>query len=139
MYINHRPAFGLDPYEIYNSFKVLSSMNNRDNSNFLPRHVFLNELQSRGEHMTDYELADSISNLLHLNQEVDDLSKDEMAALIDKYFPDKLSVDKFMSDIIGVPTEDFDQVLDTWEAIRQANTPRINSSKRILTAREENF
>ncbi|CAF0707326.1 unnamed protein product, partial [Brachionus calyciflorus] len=36
LYINHRPAFGLDPYEIYNSFKTLSR---HANSDYLPRHV----------------------------------------------------------------------------------------------------
>lgn len=92
-------------------------------------------LNLKGEHMTDYELSDCISNLLHLNKEVDEMSKEEMAGLVDKYFPESLSVDRFMSDIIGVPTEDFEQVLDTWERIKQSNTPRLNSSKKILSAR----
>ena len=85
------------------------------NSEYLPRHVFLNELQTRGEHMTDYELADCISNLLHLNSEVEDLTKEEISGLIDRNFPEELTVDRFMSDIIGVPTEDFDEVLDAYK------------------------
>ncbi|CAF1079452.1 unnamed protein product, partial [Brachionus calyciflorus] len=109
LYINHRPAFGLDPYEIYNSFKILSR---HANSDYLP--------------------PDCISNLLHLNNDVSDLTKEEISTLIDRNFPEELSVDKFMTDIIGVPTDDFDQVLDTWERIKQANTPRLNTSKKIL-------
>lgn len=112
----------MDPYQIYNSFRVL---NNRSNSDFLPRHVFLNELQSHGEHMTDFELADCISNLLHLNNDVQDLNKEEISSLIDRNFPKELSVDKFMSEILGVPVDDFDQILNTWESIKQANTPRV--------------
>lgn len=49
VYINHRPAFGLDPYEIYNSFKILSKKDDGDNYDLLPRHIFLNELQSIGK------------------------------------------------------------------------------------------
>lgn len=75
--------------------------------------------------MTDYELADCISNLLHLNSDVGDFTKEEMSSLIDRNFPQELSVDKFMSDILGVPAHDFDQILNTWERIKQANTPRI--------------
>ncbi|RNA14704.1 WD repeat-containing 66 [Brachionus plicatilis] len=85
------------------------------------------ELQTHGEHMTDYELADCISNLLHLNKDVEDFTKEEISSLIDRNFPEELSVDKFMSDILGVPADDFDQILNTWERIKQANTPRVKS------------
>ena len=52
VYINHRPAFGLDPYEIYNSFKILNKgyeiEDDDSNQNHIPRFVFLNELQTKG-------------------------------------------------------------------------------------------
>jgi len=128
VYINHRPAFGLDPYQIYNSFKVLS--NELQNEESIPRHLFLNELQTQGEHMTDYELADCVSNLMHLNSDqVDEMTKDEMSELLNNYLPEEVTIDRFMSDIVGVPSENFEEILQAWEAIRQANIPK--SARRI--------
>lgn len=71
--------------------------------------------------MTDYELADCLSNLLYLNKEVDEMSKDEMADLIDAHLADNVNVDNFMSDLIGIPTENFENILNTWENIQQVN------------------
>ena len=52
MYINHRPAFGLDPYQIYNAFKLLNQGYQTEEPGEslaqLPRFLFLNELQSKG-------------------------------------------------------------------------------------------
>ena len=75
--------------------------------------------------MTDYELADCVSNLMHLNSQVDEMTKDEMSNLLDNYLPEKITIDKFMTDIVGVPNENFDEILQAWEAIRQANIPKI--------------
>ena len=127
MYINHRPAFGLDPYEIYNAFRVIS--NGTDSIDAVPRKLFLDELQARGEHMTDYELADCLSHLMHTDQQVDEMSTDQWSRLIDQHLPEEITVDKFMSDLVGVPTENFDDILQTWETIRQANTPRVAKKK----------
>ena len=118
-------------------FKVLNDTFDRTSSEGLPRHVFLNELQSRGEHMTDYELADCVSNLLHTNHQVDELSNEQIGNLIEKYLPDNLTVDKFMSDIIGVNTGDFEEILEAWESIRKVNTPRLNQSKLMFANKEK--
>ena len=57
VYINHRPAFGLDPYQIYHSFKLLNSKFDSDDNNVnLPRHLFLNELQTRGNYFNNFKL-----------------------------------------------------------------------------------
>jgi hypothetical protein len=74
--------------------------------------------------MTDYELSDCISNLMHKGYLVDEMTKEDMSNLLDKYLPENLTVDKFMSDIIGVPSDDFEEILKTWESIRLANSPR---------------
>lgn len=138
MYINHRPAFGLDPYEIYNAFRILNKKYETHDQS-LPRHVFLDELQSRGEHMTDFEIADCVTNLLHTNHQVDELSKDEIDELINKYLPDEVTVDKFMNEIVGIDTNDFEDILQTWETIKQKNTARLHQSKRVLSARFEDL
>lgn len=83
--------------------------------------------------MTDYELADCVANLMHTNDQVDELNNQQIAELIEKYLPENLSVDKFMSDILGVDTNDFDGILQTWENIRKANTPRLNQAKKMLS------
>lgn len=132
MYINHRPAFGLDPYQIYDAFRLINQKYTDQDDSSIQRHIFLNEMQTRGEHMTDYELADCLSNLMHANQAVDELPSSELTRLIDKHLPEEISVDKFMTEIIGVPTDDFDTILQTWERIRQSNTPRVNQSKKLL-------
>jgi hypothetical protein len=141
VYINHRPAFGLDPYEVYNAFKLLNKgysdgESEPESGASLPRFVFLNELQSKGEHITDYELADCVSNLLHTSNQVDEMSHEDMASLIDKHIPETLSVDKFMTDLLGIPEQDFDQIMETWERIKVANTPRLKQSKQVLANAE---
>jgi hypothetical protein len=136
VYINHRPAFGLDPYEIYNAFRIINNKYQNE-SESLPRHVFLEELQTSGEHMTEYELADCVTNLLHTKHQVDELSQQEISDLIDKHLPEEISVDKFMSEMVGIQTDDFDSILQTWEAIRQKNTAQLNQSKRVLSARSQ--
>lgn len=85
---------------------------------------------NKGEHMTDYELAESLSSLLYLNREVDEMSKDQIESLIDSHLAEDLTVDNFMSELIGIPYEDFENILDTWENIQQAN--------RATTARSTN-
>ena len=44
VYINHRPAFGLDPHEIYRSFKILS----KNKKQTISRSAFINEVQTIG-------------------------------------------------------------------------------------------
>ena len=82
--------------------------------------------------MTDYELADCVSHLLHTNHQVDELSHEQIANLIDKYLPEHLTVDKFMTDLIGVDTREFEDILEAWENIRKVNTPRLNQSKQMF-------
>jgi hypothetical protein len=108
-----------------------------DDNEGLPRHIFLNELQARGEHMTDYELADCVSHLLHTNHQVDELSHEQISHLIDKYLPENLTVDKFMTDLIGVDTREFEDILEAWENIRKVNTPRLNQSKQMFLKQKD--
>lgn len=90
----------------------------------------------KGEHVTDYELADCISNLLHLNNQVDEMSHEQMAGLIDQHIPENLTVDKFMTELLGIPSTDFDEIMETWDKIRSSNTPRLKQSKKLLSNRE---
>lgn len=71
--------------------------------------------------MTDVELAECLSNLLYLNREVDEMSRDQIESLIDSHLAPDLTVDNFMSELIGIPTENFEQILNTWENIQEVN------------------
>ena len=74
VYINHRPAFGLNPTDLHRAFDVLSyQLSLGDGQREMTRENLLNLLQQCGEHMSDYEMADSLSNLLHLNNQSTDL------------------------------------------------------------------
>ncbi|CAF5059740.1 unnamed protein product [Rotaria sp. Silwood1] len=66
LYINHLPAFGLNPADLNQAFNGLSDQLNPDNNQpQITRENLLFLLQQYGEHMNDYEMADCLGNLLH--------------------------------------------------------------------------
>ncbi|CAF0870190.1 unnamed protein product [Rotaria sp. Silwood1] len=66
VYINHLPAFGLNPADLNQAFNGLSDRLNPDNNQpQITRENLLFLLQQYGEHMNDYEMADCLGNLLH--------------------------------------------------------------------------
>ncbi|CAF5016533.1 unnamed protein product [Rotaria sp. Silwood1] len=66
VYINHLPAFGLNPADLNQAFNGLSDQLNPDNNQpQITRENLLFLLQQYGEHMNDYEMADCLGNLLH--------------------------------------------------------------------------
>lgn len=74
VYINHRPAFGLNPADLHRAFDVLcDQISPADGQPEMTREDLLKLLQQCGEHMSDYEMADCLSNLLHLNNQSTDL------------------------------------------------------------------
>lgn len=74
VYINHRPAFGLNPGDLNHAFDVLADESSpEDGQPQLSRENLLYLLQQHGEHMNDYEMADCLANLLNLNNENNDL------------------------------------------------------------------
>ncbi len=60
MYINHRPAFGLDPYEIYKSFNLIKLGYDLENEDSIPRHLFFDSLQRRGNLLLIYNKKKSV-------------------------------------------------------------------------------
>lgn len=73
--------------------------------------------------MTPYELADCLSNLLNLNLPIDEMSIEEVKNVLNEHLPENMNVDIFMSYLMGVPKENFDDILNSWEEIRLMNTP----------------
>jgi hypothetical protein len=69
VYINHRPAFGLNPADLQRAFNVLADrLGIPDGQPELSRESLLDLLQQHGEHISDYEMADCLSNLLHADE-----------------------------------------------------------------------
>ena len=74
MYINHRPAFGLNPADLNQAFELLTDeFSSEDGQPQISRENLLYLLQQFGEHMNDYEMADCLANLLNLNNETTEM------------------------------------------------------------------
>ena len=86
--------------------------------------------------MTNYELADCLSNLLHLNLPVDEMTIEESAKSLNSLLPENMNVDSFMTHLMGVPKENFDEILQTWEEIYRMNSP--TKSHRFNEDEDEN-
>ena len=68
MYINHRPAFGLNPTDLQHAFDVLADqLSPEDGQPEINRENLLFLLQQYGEHLSDYDMADCLSNLLQIS------------------------------------------------------------------------
>ncbi|XP_029426801.1 cilia- and flagella-associated protein 251 [Rhinatrema bivittatum] len=107
LYINHRPAFGISVDEIHHAFKVLG-FSNEKNENVIDRGDLLLLLQSRGEHMTENELAEYLSTLLGANPEGGSLelgSYDltDVSTFLEQQIPEEITAGMFATEILGLP------------------------------------
>ncbi|XP_069820104.1 cilia- and flagella-associated protein 251 [Dendropsophus ebraccatus] len=112
LYINHRPAFGLSLKELQQAFQVLGFTNENGEAS-LSRGELLQLLQTRGEHMTEEELADYLSTLLGLNaeggsSEFDSSNATGVAELLEQEIPEEITADTLAVDILGLPVNDSD-------------------------------
>ncbi|XP_012586300.1 PREDICTED: WD repeat-containing protein 66 [Condylura cristata] len=106
VYVNHRPPFGSTMGGIRDSFRVLGSADARGQP-VLRREDFLRLLLTKGEHMTEAELADCLATLCGLNPEG---WKSEPAAAsftgseicFEQELPEEISAEAFATDILGL-------------------------------------
>ena len=153
MYINHRPAFGLNPADLYHAFSTLSNQVNSENGQpQMYRENLLYLLQQYGEHMNDYEMADCLSNLLHLSNEsiemFDTMNAEDACMLIqltflpldeDKiYFlgqfienqlPEHVTIQTLMEDLLKMPAQYIDLVIYTMKEQQQRDGASLLLSK----------
>ncbi|CAF0866926.1 unnamed protein product [Rotaria sordida] len=132
LYINHRPAFGLNPSDLYHAFNVLCNQyDSEDGQPQMNRENLLYLLQQYGEHMNDYEMADCLSNLLHLNNEstemFDTMNAEDACQFIENQLPEQVTIQTFMEDLLKMPTQYVDQVMYSVKAHqkrRSSMTPK---------------
>ncbi|XP_044146425.1 cilia- and flagella-associated protein 251 [Bufo gargarizans] len=112
LYINHRPAFGLSLKELEQAFQVLG-FTNENGEQAMNRGHLLQLLQTRGEHLTEEELADYLSTLLGLNpeggsSELDISNSTDFAELLEREIPGEITTKVLATDILGLPVDECD-------------------------------
>ena len=130
VYINHRPAFGLDPQQINWSFKTLSLANGIIPSNSdvdgefstvaesISRGDLFALVQNKGEHMTEYELGDVLVSLLGYNVEDEcgektGLDAEMVNELIGEGLPENITMDHFVGHLLGLEIQSNQQSTTT--------------------------
>ncbi|XP_066872236.1 cilia- and flagella-associated protein 251 isoform X6 [Kogia breviceps] len=106
VYLNHRPPFGNTVSGVQRSFDILGFTNSKGKK-AIRREDFLKLLQTKGEHMTEEEVAASFAALFGLNPEG---WKSEPAAssvkgseiCFEEELPDEITAEIFTTQILGL-------------------------------------
>ncbi|XP_074641054.1 cilia- and flagella-associated protein 251-like [Tubulanus polymorphus] len=106
LYVNHRPAFGLSPDKLRWAFETLGIPANSGQF-AVERADLLDMLQSRGEHMTEYELAEYLTTLLGFNpeggtSELQEFDASNAAETLDEFLPQDITAELFASEMLGL-------------------------------------
>ncbi|XP_033108511.1 cilia- and flagella-associated protein 251-like [Anneissia japonica] len=109
LYVNHRPAFGLSVDQLHKAFEVLG-LEEVDGQAAIERGDLLDILQTRGEHMTEMEVAEYITTLLGFNpeggsSELGMFNSSNSADLIEDNLPEQITADMFAAEILGFGQE----------------------------------
>ncbi|XP_013416583.1 cilia- and flagella-associated protein 251 isoform X1 [Lingula anatina] len=104
LYINHRPAFGLSPERLAAAFETLGLPTEQGYA--IDRGELLDLLQSKGEHMTEYELAECLTTLLGFNaeggsSEMHEFDPSTAGDIIEENLPQDITVDMFADELLG--------------------------------------
>ncbi|XP_072043906.1 cilia- and flagella-associated protein 251-like [Amphiura filiformis] len=105
LYVNHRPAFGLSATKLYEAFEVLG-LDEYMGAPAVDRGELLDILQTKGEHMTEAEVAEYITTLLGLNpeggsSEIGSYDAAGAAELLEEALPEQVTADMFTSEVLG--------------------------------------
>ncbi|KAL6465789.1 hypothetical protein MHYP_G00259220 [Metynnis hypsauchen] len=105
LYVNHRPAFDTSKEDLFKAFHVLGVLN-ESGQLVMTREELLELLQSRGEPMTDEELAECLMTLPDLGveggrSETGTLHCKDPESLLESKLPPNITVDTFATDVLG--------------------------------------
>lgn len=108
LYVNHRPAFGLSPFDLHEAFSKLGTPG--DEGFAIDRDRLLSLLQNKGEHMTEAELAELMSTLLGLGElggsaETGIYDASNAREFLRKYLSEDITADSFAAQVLGFVTE----------------------------------
>ncbi|XP_035690518.1 cilia- and flagella-associated protein 251-like [Branchiostoma floridae] len=104
LYINHRPAFGLSPLDLQKAFEILG-MDTEDGP-AIDRGSLLDLLQSKGEHMTEAELAEFLTTLVGMNpeggsSELGPYDSEQGTNMLEDALPRDFTAVSFAADVLG--------------------------------------
>ncbi|KAI1901168.1 hypothetical protein AGOR_G00057410 [Albula goreensis] len=107
LYINHRPVVDRSREDLQHAFSVLGQLNERG-ERVIKRDEMLHLLQTRGEPMTEEELAECFAILLGANvegglPELGGFDCKDSADLLESVLPEEISLETFIVDILGWP------------------------------------
>ncbi|XP_051888473.1 cilia- and flagella-associated protein 251 [Pristis pectinata] len=107
LYINHRPAFGISASELQHTFDVLG-YENENGEKAIALGELLQLLQTRGECMSEEEVAETLSTLLGLNpeggsSEFEVFNAKDTSKLLKQQLPQAITSELFIYDMLGFP------------------------------------
>ncbi|XP_062873714.1 cilia- and flagella-associated protein 251 [Trichomycterus rosablanca] len=105
LYVNHRPVFGITRKELYNVFQVLGTPD-ENGKLVIPREELPELLQSRGEPMTEEELAGCFMTLLGSStdggrSEVENSECKDSELPLESKLPPHITLDTLATEILG--------------------------------------
>jgi WD40 repeat protein/Ca2+-binding EF-hand superfamily protein len=104
LYINHRPAFGLQPEDLEEAFDKLG-IPDENGENVIERAELLELLQERGEHLSEEELAEYIALLLGVTEtslDTDEIDKHVQIKNLEDHLPELISTKMFTDSVLGL-------------------------------------
>ncbi|XP_052797898.1 cilia- and flagella-associated protein 251-like isoform X2 [Mya arenaria] len=105
LYINHRPAFGLSPERLVKAFETLGLPAGKAGP-AINRGDLLEMLQTKGEHMTEYELAEYLMTLLGYHaeggsSELQEFDTNIAGDVISDHLPVDITAEMFANEVLG--------------------------------------
>ncbi|XP_062509735.1 cilia- and flagella-associated protein 251-like [Corticium candelabrum] len=101
LYVNHRPTFGVNFTRLHQAFDVLGQR--KADTLVLDRGRLLNLLQSKGEHITEAELADCLGALLGYTADGVDVEPPEAVVQLEEQLPEDITTQLFAENVLGFP------------------------------------